>query len=199
MSRVRRSAAALVGALLLALAAVPALHAEPPAPPPSGRPAPSGSEHPRPREHLRDRAQKWLEQHGAAPSALPSTWPVPSALPSASTGSADAPRELARRWAEVASSRHERRERHRAALVNQLGARLQDPTVRAELGTHAKRLAELNRLQFLAANARSGEARDKLLARIQKLQARELARHQRQLTKLTGGVTPAPSSSGAAP
>lgn len=199
MSRGRRSALALSGTLLFALAAVPVLHAEPPAPPASGRAAPAGSDHPHPREHLRDRAQKWLEQHGAAPSALPSAWPAPPALPSASAGSAEAPRELARKWAEVAASRLERRERHRAALVGQLGARLQDPAVRAELGTHAKRLAELHRLQFLAANARSGEARDKLLARIQKLQARELARHQRQLAKLTGNVAPAPSSSGAAP
>lgn len=71
--------------------------------------------------------------------------------------------------------------------------------MRAELAKHGKRLAELNRLQFLAANARSGEARDKLLARIQKLQERELSRHQQQLAKLTAGSVPAPSSSGATP
>jgi hypothetical protein len=195
MNRAGRSLLALSAALLLALAALPALHAEPPAPSASARLAPSGSDHSHPRERLRERARQWLEQH----RALPSAWPLPSALASTSAGLADAPRELARRWAELASSREERRVRHRAALVGQLGARLQDPAVRAELATHGKRLAELNRLQFLAANARSGEARDKLLARIQKLQSRELSRHQRALAKLTASPPPAPSASGAAP
>lgn len=192
-------ALAMGGALLLAPVAVPTLRAEPPVPPPSAEPAPSASQRRPPHEHLREHAERWLQpHHPGSPSALPSAWPAPSAFPSASAGALDVRLDLARKWAELAQTRLERRERHRAQLVSELGARLGEPAVRAELATHGKRLAELNRLQFLAANARSGEARDKLLARIQKLQQRELVRHQARLAKLTA-APPAPSSSAGTP
>jgi hypothetical protein len=83
--------------------------------------------------------------------------------------------------------------------VRQLGQRLSDPRVKDELKLHVTRVAELTRLQFLAQNARTGAQRDKLLARIAKLSAREAERHQKQLTKLSATGPSAPSSSVQAP
>jgi hypothetical protein len=177
-----------LGALVaLALAVAPALRAEPPderSPPPDRN------------ERLRRRLQDLIEKRAgdaetapsaSAGSAAPVTVPAPSGLP---TGPA---LELARKWAELASSRAARRARHRAALVRDFGARLQDPALKAELALHGKRLADLQRLEFLASNARSGAERDKLLERIHKLLAREAARHQQRLAKLAAAA-PAPSA-----
>jgi hypothetical protein len=112
----------------------------------------------------------------------------------------EAAAELKRRWRAHSESRLERRERHRAALVRELGHRLSDPRVKAELELHARRTAELARIQFLAENARHGAEREKLLARVAKLSARETTRHRQHLARLAAAApsaTPAPSSSGA--
>jgi hypothetical protein len=128
---------------------------------------------------------------GAPPASVPA--PSGSVLPASEHLA-----ELARRWKALGENRLERRDRNRAALVRQLGQRLSDPRVKDELRLHATRVAELARLQFLAENARTGAAREKLLARIGKLSAREAERHQKQLAKLTAAAG-APSSSAAAP
>jgi hypothetical protein len=175
--------------LALTLGAAPALHADPP---PRG-PAPSSSaRHGDPGERLKERRDRLRERHGGKPSGLPSSLPAPSASHAAWLP------ELSRRWAEFAATRQVRREKHRAALTQELGARLQNPRVRAELALHSQRVAELHRAEFLAKNARSGAEREQLLARIEKLRARETARHQRSLARLAvpaGNAAPAPSGS----
>jgi hypothetical protein len=163
-------------------------------------------------ERQRDEVLKRLRERGlplgSAPTPLgsaPNFWPSASAAPRASGAPSAAPlagtaAELARRWRAFAESRLERRERHRAALVRDLGQRLSDPSVKDELKLHATRMAELGRIQFLAENARQGADREKLLARVTKLTARESARHQRQMARLTAAArsaSAAPSSSGA--
>ncbi|RYZ07924.1 MAG: hypothetical protein EOO73_09490 [Myxococcales bacterium] len=176
----------------LGFGAARALRAEPP---PSASSAPQAST-PRaqPSERLRRRMERLLEGPGLHPSALSSSLPAPSA-------SAAWLPELSRRWSEVAANRQARREKSRAALMRELGGRLQDPRVRAELALHSQRVAELGRLEFLANNARAGEQRDKLLRRIEKLRAHEAARHGRSLAKLEAAAerpSPAPAVSGGA-
>ena len=168
------------------------LHAETPAPPSAS------AQPPRTPEELRRHLERELERHGAKLPPLPSGSAPPPALPSpsASSSSGNLQDDLARRWAELSSTRLQRRDRHRAALIQEVGARLNDPGVQAELSLHATRLAEIARLQFLAQNARSGAQRDKLLLRITKLSEREAERHRRRLLKL--GAFEAPSASASA-
>lgn len=203
MKRAAYRAAALV-ALALTLGAAPALRADPP--PSPAQPTEASSRRQDRNERLRRRLEHLLEKGAAgAPSAAPSG-AVPSAEPGAlpaPAGSIGAPAlELARKWAELASSRAARGSRHRAALVRDFGERLQDPALRAELAVHSKRLAELRRLEFLAKNARTGAERDKLLSRIQRLVEREAARHRQRLLDLTSApaasALPAPSAPPAA-
>ncbi len=183
-----------LGVLALALAAAPALSADPP---PSASDAARGAPTPEQQERLRRHVERLRER--LAPHASGTT--SPRSAPSASGGPAPSASghgpllDLARRWADVAATRDARREKHRAKLVREIGARLQEPAVRAELAVHSKRMAELSRLEFLAKNARSGEQREKLLARIVKLQAQEAIRHQRSLAQLT----PPPAASAAPP
>ena len=104
-----------------------------------------------------DSAAGPASSHGAAPSASPAS----SAGPTPSGSSVSAVRALLlQKWAELSATRRERRERHRAELVRQIGQRLSDPAVKAELALHATRVAELSRAEFLAQNARSGATRE---------------------------------------
>lgn len=189
-------------ASLAVLAVGPALLADPPAP---------GSAAPADAAGARDRVLKRLRERGLVLPSGSTVPPLPSLLappsssvPSAPSGSGAAPvpsagrlhEQLARQWQKLAESRHERRERHRAALVRELGQRLSDPQIKAELKLHATRVAELSRLKFLADNARTGAQRDKLLSRIDTLSNRETQRHRARMAKLLG-ARPMPSGSGA--
>jgi hypothetical protein len=108
---------------------------------------------------------------------------------------------LAQKWAALLATRQERRQQQRAALLRQLGQHLSEPQVKAELALHATRLAELARIEFLAQNARSGEAQSKLLARVAKLSTREAERHRRRMAKLLGkdAVTAPSAAASSAP
>lgn len=173
----------LLGAAALGLVLAPGVRADvAPGPGPRPvRPAASGQLEQR-LERLQQRAAAWA-------SALPSA----SAAPSAAAGFS--PQSLAQKWAARLATRQERREQHRAALLQQLGQHLSEPQVKAELALHATRLAELARIEFLAQNARSGEAQRQLLTRVAKLSTREAQRHQLRLAKLLGKeAAPAPSS-----
>jgi hypothetical protein len=185
---------------LAVLVVGPALLAEPPASSSAGTPDVQ-----RKQDELRERSRQRRMVLPTASVLPPLPWdlaapsgsravPLPSALPVPSAGGVHD--ELRRKWRLLAESRQERRERHRAALVRELGQRLSDPQIKAELKLHATRVAELSRLKFLADNARSGAARDKLLARIDKLSALEIQRHRKRLAKLTNALA-APSASGA--
>ncbi len=178
------------GALALGLGFAPQLRAEL-APGPNDAPRPSHQEEVR-------RQLEQLRQHAASlASALPR--PPGSGEAAAPSSSAAAPSnplalELAKKWADIVATRHERRERHRAELAQQLGARVSDPAVLAEVKLHTTRQAELARASFLAQNARQGAQRDKILQRIAKLSERENQRHRGHMDKLLGR-TAAPSSS----
>lgn len=155
-----------------------------------------------PTEEQLQRRRAILERRAAAlASALASASAAVSASP-APSGSVVLPpklrEELAKKLAELKATRAERRERHRNALVQQLGARLNVPEIQAELALHARREAELSRVTFLANNARSGAARDQLLARAAKLSAREQARHAARMQQLSK-TSPAPSTSAGSP
>ncbi len=148
-------------------------------------------------ERLRQRVER-LREHAAAlasglPHAAASGAPAPSgsavAAPSGSTGAGGSrAEELVRRLAELAATRHDRRELHRAAIERMFGAHLSDPAVAAELKLHAIRTADLARVEFLAQNAREGAARQKLLARVAQLSAKERERHARRMSKVMGAA-----------
>lgn len=154
------------------------------------------------REQLERRREILARRAAALASAFGSASAAVSALPvpSGSGGPALQLREeLAKKLAELKATRAERRERHRSALVAELGARLNVPEIKAELALHARREAELSRVTFLANNARSGAAREQLLARAAKLSAREQARHAARMQQLTSGATTPSASVSATP
>lgn len=160
-------------------------------------------------ERIQRRLERLREQAAAAASnsARPasSTGPAPSANPASSAGPAPSSiavlrADLLRKWAELSSTRRDRRDRHRAEVMREVGQRLSDPAVKAELALHATRVAELSRAQFLAQNARTGADREKLLGRVAKLSERETARHRARLAKLLAAApaaSAAPSGSAA--
>lgn len=197
-----------VAAIVFSLASAKASQADVAPGPGAPRPAPSA--------RLEQRLERLQQRAAALASGLPSAFPAPSGS-AAPTGSvalrALSLEELAKRWSERLATRQQRREQHRALLVRELGQHLSDPDVKAELALHSTRLAELARVEFLAQNARSGEARTRLLARVAKLSAREAARHRARMSKLLassaaiapsaapsgGPATPAPAASEKAP
>lgn len=198
----------LLAALSLAtLSFPPGLSAEAPAAVPSGAapapsaapPAPSGAARDAARER-RDRLLEQLRERGlVVPSGLPSALPAPSASVVGLALPPGLAEELSRRTLKLRETRQQRREQHRVELERELGARLRDPAVLAELKLHATRVAELARIRFLAETARSGPARDKLLTRVTRLTAREEQRHQARVAALSARPTPAPSASSAPP
>jgi hypothetical protein len=150
-------------------------------------------------EQLQRRREALARRAAALASAFASASAAVSASPAPSGSAGPALKlreELAKKLAELKATRAERRERHRSALVQQLGARLNVPEIKAELELHARREAELSRVTFLANNARSGAAREQLLARAAKLSARERARHAARMQQLASAAT-APSGSAA--
>ena len=183
--------ALFVSAALLALAPA-ALHADVP----SSSAAPQRLPRP-PEERLLRRLRHAQELVAGEPNPLSSPSSSATPPPPAPSGSAtklDSLRaELAKKWAELAATRHERRERHRAALLREVGAHLSSPAVKAELALHASHVADLARIEFLAQNARTGADRQKLLARVAKASERETERHQRRMTKLLAITAPAAS------
>jgi hypothetical protein len=206
---------ALGGAVaVLALAAASQTLAQAPSAAPSGRVPPAASARgPHDRAELERQRERMLEELKKRGLDLRSANLPPLALPSGSaSGGAVAPLssagDLAQRWRAFAESRLARRERNRAALVKELGSRLQDPRVKDEVKLHVTRVAELNRLEFLANNARTGAAQARLLGRLAKLRAKEEQRHRAKLAELAAAApsssapspspSPAPSGSGAA-
>lgn len=179
----------LVALTITGVGVVPALRAQ-------DAPAPAAPRHDP--EQLRERLERLRERAAALASSLPSASAAPAPLPSAFELPMS-PAELAKRWAAHAATRHERQVRHRAQLLSELGGQLDNPAAVAELKLHARRVAELGRIEFLAQNARQGASRTQLLARVAKLRARELARHQKRLVTLTGRASPGLSASAAVP
>lgn len=182
----RGSVAWLLATGTLVLSFAPALKADVPAQP----------------ERIERRLERMREEAAAAIASgarpAPSAAGAASANPPGSAGPTPSSisalkDELLRKWAELSATRRERRERHRAELVREVGQRLSDPAVKAELALHATRVAELNRAQFLAQNARTGAAREKLLARVAKLSEREGARHRAQLAQILAAAPAAAS------
>jgi len=182
----------LVAATALALA--PALHADDQRAPDS-QPRPSA-------EPAHDRLQRRLERlRERAAGAHGTARPASSSLPASSASPAINDRlhaELSRKWAALAATRQARRERHRAALLHEVGGHLSEPEVKAELALHASRVADLARIEFLAQNARAGAERQKLLARVAKASERETARHEHRMARLLAQAAPA-ASNGSAP
>lgn len=195
--------ASVAAALLVGLGLARATRADEPAGSATA-PAPSSAEDPsRRHERLGQRLERLRQRALELASALPagSAAPLPSGSASPAPGLAQG-QELLQRWAELVATRHARREQHRAELQRELGELAADPEIAAELRLHAQRLSDLARVEFLAKNARSGPQREQLLARVNKLLAREAGRHHKAIARLTKGKAKAsdkPSSGGTSP
>jgi hypothetical protein len=105
--------------------------------------------------------------------------------------------DLKERLAKWHASREERQREHRRSLFSRWGARAHQPSSVAELRLHAQREARLTRLEEVAGTERSGEERQRLLDKLDKLREREKERHERAMQRLalaTPGASAAPSA-----
>jgi hypothetical protein len=108
------------------------------------------------------------------------------------------PEAVKQKIEEWRAARGERRREHVEAIRAHWGQALGRPEVVAELKRHALRMATLGRIEELAATERTGDARTRVLDRVEKLRTRENERHERAMQKLAaGGAAPGPSGSAA--
>ena len=96
--------------------------------------------------------------------------------------------ELKSELAALRETRGERRRKHGEALKARWGNQLAQPSAQEELRHHERRMASLERLSLLAETERSGPDKEKLVARIAKLTAKENERHERKMTQLQAGT-----------
>jgi hypothetical protein len=95
------------------------------------------------------------------------------------------PEELAAKLAELRRTRAVRREAHRAKLRADLSpAALENRALVAELRTHARRMALLDRAKLVASTDLAVAKRAPALARIDRLVELEGARHERRMAEL---------------
>jgi hypothetical protein len=92
--------------------------------------------------------------------------------------------ELKKELEALKADRKQRREQHREALKVRWGNSLAAPAVREELKHHERRMAHLNRMLLVAETERKGQAKDKLVERIEKLRDQENERHERKMSQL---------------
>ena len=104
------------------------------------------------------------------------------------------PEELKKKLEELRTLRDDRRHEQRAFLHRRWGHDVGKPVAKDELERHARRLARLQRLEVLAATERTGDARKRLIARIEQLRALEEKRHEEAMKKLLPDAPPAVAS-----
>lgn len=92
--------------------------------------------------------------------------------------------ELKKELAALRETRKARRTQHGEALKARWGNHLAKPAMQQELRHHERRMAQLERMSLLAETERKGAAKDKLVARIQKLTDLENERHERKMKVL---------------
>ncbi len=102
------------------------------------------------------------------------------------------------RLAKLETSRVEREAVHREELKARWGSALATPAAREELEHHARRVARLDRAMLLVETEVSKD-RNKLNARIEKLQTQEEARHQHAMERLRAMPTTTTPSATVAP
>lgn len=183
--------------LLIAASLIAGRVAAEPTPGPAAA-GPPGSGHPRFR----------APPDGTAPPLRHRFPQPPSAADSGPDGAARPPRsEMWRRWRESGHSpaelkdsiekwkatRGERQGERRRWLQTHWGPHAHAPDAVTELRLHAARMAKLARLEQLAETERSGDARQRLLDKIEKLRERENQRHERAMQRLTQ-ASPVPSA-----
>jgi hypothetical protein len=107
--------------------------------------------------------------------------------------------ELKKKLAERHVSREARQLEARGLLVRRWGSTLAKPDAQAELKLNALRLAQLERLEELAATERIGTQRSELLEKVQKLRERENDRHARSMQAIAAVQTADAASAHTAP
>lgn len=172
MHHAMRGSAALAVAALLGAVATPA-HADKPAQ--ADKPGQAHAADPAKAQALRGKS---AQAHAAAPGQNDE----PKAKSEAS-GLAHEAAELddKRRGETRAKRQQERREQLKVRYGVEL---LQRAPIRAELKTHAWRVARLERMRALAAVMSDAAKRQKTMARLDKLTAKENARHERSMEQL---------------
>jgi len=103
--------------------------------------------------------------------------------------------QMKMRLSELQATHKQRREAHRAEMRMKYGAgQLGNQSLLMELRHHARRMAFLRRAQLIAENEVEGPKRAALLARIEKLIAKENTRHERHVKRMAD-AGPGPSAS----
>jgi len=105
---------------------------------------------------------------------------------------------LQKKLEELAESRAERRRTRQLSLAHELGPSAEKPEVRGELERHARAVARLERIKFLAATERSGDSRKQLLERVARLSELEERRYHQRVRALLQPA-PGPADSAKAP
>ncbi len=106
--------------------------------------------------------------------------------------------EIAARMQDLRESSAEVRRERRRVLHARWGEAALDPKAKEELTVHARRMAKIRRMQFLAVTERQGEKRTLVLERLARLKDLERGRHERAMQALVGDkpvAKPAPSGS----
>ena len=103
---------------------------------------------------------------------------------------------LQKKLEELAESRAERGRARKLVLSHELGPSAQQPEVRRELERHARAVARLERIKYLAATERSGASRKRLLERVARMSELEERRHHHRVRAL---LYPTPGLAGSVP
>jgi hypothetical protein len=100
--------------------------------------------------------------------------------------------EIAAKMQDLREHSAEVRRERRRTLHARWGGTALEPKAKEELALHARRMAKIRRMQFLAVTERKGEKRTLLLERLARLKDLERGRHERAMQALVGAQVPAP-------
>lgn len=136
------------------------------------------------RKEAREAAKDAREAHKDTKEAREDAKDARKALQAARDAGADARaarRDLNQARKELEASRDDRRKAAKTALKAKWGDELlEKPAVRAELRLHAQRMAKLNHMKRVAESS----DKDELAERVEKLKAKEEARHDARMADL---------------
>jgi hypothetical protein len=100
------------------------------------------------------------------------------------------PEDLRAKLKELQEHPDDMRRERRRHLHARWGATALDPRAKPELEQHARRMARIRRMQFVAATERTAEKRAELLERLSRLRDLERGRHERALQAIAAGKSP---------
>lgn len=150
--------------------------------------------HERHREHMRQRVQELRELRDQRRQGRALRAEIDAELAKAHPDRA----LLEQKLAELSATRETRRRERQLILRRRFGEAANRDDLKQELERHAKNLARIDRMRFLAATERSGALRQRLVDRLTRIARLEEQRHQTALVRLVPPAVAAPSATPAA-